>query len=243
MYSPAPSMFGGLRFQRDDVLLVQPQLGRVFDRDDAFLEGNEAAQHVEHRRLAGARAAADEDVAPGDYAARRNVAAARLMLPISMQIVHRQPLGGELADGEARPLDGQRRNDGVHARAVGQPGIDQRLALVDPPPDLGHDPLDDRLGHLVRNESPAAALDDAVALDVNLVAADDHDFGDRRCAEQILQRAEAEDDVLEVFLQRPQDHVLPQLVVQVRADEMEDVVEAAFHAMHLLAHVAARRPP
>ena len=171
--------------------------------------------------------------------ARRNVAALRLMLPISMQVVHRQPLGGELPHREAGPLDGQRRNDGVHARAVGQPGVDQRLALVDPPAHLGHDPLDDRLGHLVGNEAAAAALDDAVALDVDLVAADDHDFRDRRGAEQVLQRPEAENDVLQVLLQRPQDHVLPQLVVQVRADEVENVVEAALHAMDLLAHVAA----
>ena len=37
----------------------------------------------------------------------------------------------------------------------GKPGVDQRLALVDPPAHLGHDPLDDRLGHLVGDEPPA----------------------------------------------------------------------------------------
>ena len=58
-------------------------------------------------------------------------------------------------------------------------------------------------------------------------------------AEQILQGPEAEDDVLEVLLQRPQNHVLPQLVVQVRADQRKDAVETPFHRMHLLAHVAA----
>ena len=33
-----------LGFQRDDVLLVQPQLGGVFDRDDPLLERDEAAE-------------------------------------------------------------------------------------------------------------------------------------------------------------------------------------------------------
>ena len=174
--------------------------------------------------------------------ARRNVAAARLMLPISTRSSIVSRWAGNLRIVRHGPLHGQRRNDGVDARAVGQPGIDQRLALVDPPAHLGHDPLDDRLGHLVGNEPPPGLLDHAVALDVDLVAADDHDFRDRRRAEQVLQRPEAEDRVLQVLLQRPQDQVLPQLVVQVRADEVEHVVEAALHAVHLLAHVAALVP-
>ena len=79
-----------------------------------------------------------------------------------------------------------------------------------------------------------------VPLDVDLVAADDHDFGDRRRPQQVLQRPEAEDRVLEVLLQRAEDEVLAQLVVQVRADQVEDVVEAASRpAATCSAHVAA----
>ena len=44
------------------VLLVELQLDRVLDRDDALVAGNEARQHVEQRGLAGAGAAGDEDV-------------------------------------------------------------------------------------------------------------------------------------------------------------------------------------
>ena len=32
--------------------------------------------------------------------------------------------------------------------------IDQRLAFVDAPPDLGHDALDNRFGHFIGNEPP-----------------------------------------------------------------------------------------
>ena len=35
-----------------------------------------------------------------------------------------QRVAGELPDGEARPVDGQRGDDGVDARAVGQAGVD-----------------------------------------------------------------------------------------------------------------------
>ena len=71
-------------------------------------------------------------------------------------------------------------------------------------------------------------LDHAAALDVDLIAGHDHDFRDRRRPQQVLQRPEAENRVLQVLLQRAEDEVLAQLVVQVRADEVEHVVEAAF---------------
>ena len=64
-------------------------------------------------------------------------------------------------------------------------------------------------------------------LHVDLVAGHDHDFRHRRGPQQVLQRPEAEDRVLQVLLQRAEDEVLAQLVVQVRADQVEDVVEAA----------------
>ena len=37
--SPSPSMFGRPRLQRDDVLLLQLELGGVLDRDDALVAG------------------------------------------------------------------------------------------------------------------------------------------------------------------------------------------------------------
>ena len=48
------------RFEAHDVRLLQLQLGRVLDRDDALVLRDEARQHVEQRRLAGAGAARDQ---------------------------------------------------------------------------------------------------------------------------------------------------------------------------------------
>ena len=54
----------------DHVSLLELQLGRVLDRDDPLVVGDERRQHVEQRRLAGAGAAGDEDVQLAAHAAR-----------------------------------------------------------------------------------------------------------------------------------------------------------------------------
>ena len=56
-----------LRFQRDHMLLVQSQLGGILNGDDALLEGNEAAEHVEHGRFAGAGPTAYQYVSIVDH--------------------------------------------------------------------------------------------------------------------------------------------------------------------------------
>src|SRR5574341_1405696 len=48
------------RLEAYDVVLAQQELGRVLDRHDPLVVGDEARDHVEQRRLAGARAARDE---------------------------------------------------------------------------------------------------------------------------------------------------------------------------------------
>ena len=48
--------------EANDVGLVDLHLGGVLDEDEAVVVGNVGGDGVEQRRLAGARAAADEDV-------------------------------------------------------------------------------------------------------------------------------------------------------------------------------------
>ena len=62
VYSPRPSRFGGARLERDDVRLLELELGGVLDGDDALVGRDGAREHVEQRRLAGAGAAGDDDV-------------------------------------------------------------------------------------------------------------------------------------------------------------------------------------
>ena len=56
---------GRARLEPHDVVLLELELGGVLDGDDALVVGDERRQHVERRRLAGAGAAGDDDVAAG----------------------------------------------------------------------------------------------------------------------------------------------------------------------------------
>ena len=73
MIAPAPSMFGGRRFQAHHVALLQMQFGRVLDGDDALFLGDEARERVQHRGLAGAGTAGDHDVQPRFHAAAQEI--------------------------------------------------------------------------------------------------------------------------------------------------------------------------
>ena len=53
-----------LGLERDHVLLLELQLGRILDGDNALGFRNEAGENVEQRGLAGAGAAGDTDILP-----------------------------------------------------------------------------------------------------------------------------------------------------------------------------------
>ena len=90
------------------------------------------------------------------------------------------------------PSQGQRRNDRVHAAAVGQAGIDHRRMLVDAAADAGDDPLNDLQQVLVVGEDGVRLLQPAEPFDVDLVRAVDQDVADVRVLHVRLERAEAE---------------------------------------------------
>ena len=76
---------------------------------------------------------------------------------------------GETADREQRAVHRDRRNHGVDARAVGQAGVDHRLGLVDPAPDLVDDALDHPEQVLFVGETDRRELQLAEPVDVDLV--------------------------------------------------------------------------
>ena len=90
------------------------------------------------------------------------------------------------------PAQRERRDDHVHALAAGQARVDHRAGLVDAPVDGRDDPVD-RLEQLrLVGERDVGALDPAVALDVDLVGAVDHDLGHGVVGQQRLEHAEAD---------------------------------------------------
>ena len=145
--------------ERHDVGLAELELGRVLDRDDPVVGGDEGRQHVESGRLARAGAAGDEDVEPGPDARPQELEHLGRCRPEADQVVDRERFGGELPDGDDRPDERQRRDDGIDARAVGKPGVDARARFIDAPTERRDDPLDDPADVLVVEERDVDALD------------------------------------------------------------------------------------
>ena len=81
-HGPAALDIAGTRLQAHDVVLLQLQLGRVFDRDDAMIGMDEARERVQERRLARAGPARDDDVQPrlhGPFHEREHLGGERLV--------------------------------------------------------------------------------------------------------------------------------------------------------------------
>ena len=89
----------------------------------------------------------------------------------------------------------ERRDDRVHARAVGQTRVDHRARLVDPPPGPGDDPVDHLEQVALGAEPHLRLLDQPAPLDVDRVMIVHHHLGDLRVGQERLDRPVAEDVV------------------------------------------------
>ena len=101
-------------------------------------------------------------------------------------------MAAEAADAQSGAVDRERRYDGVHARAVGQPRVHHRRGLVDTPADARHDAVDDAHQVLIVAKAHGGLVDFAIALDPYAAVAVDQDVGDVVVLKQRLERAEAQ---------------------------------------------------
>ena len=143
---------GRARLQRDHVVLLELELGRVLDGDDALVGGDGRRQHVQRRRLTGAGTAGDEDVQLAAHAGLEELAGLVRERPELDQVGHRERVAAELPNGQRRSADRQRRDDRVHTRAVRADGRPRRRRLVDAPADAADDLVDDPQQVLVVDE-------------------------------------------------------------------------------------------
>jgi hypothetical protein len=173
------------------VPLLQLQLGGVLDGDDAFPVRDERGERVQHGRLAGAGAARDEAVELGLHAGGQERQHLRRGAVDRHHVLDPQRRAAEAANGEHRPVDGQRGDDGVDAGAVGQAGVGHGRRFVDPAAHPRHDAHDDLLEVRVVPEAHVGQLQLAEPLDVDRIEAVDHDVGDGRVGQQWLERPEA----------------------------------------------------
>ena len=118
---------GRARLQRHDVRLLQLQLGGVLDGDDALVVRDERRQDVQQRRLARAGAAGDDDVQA--CLARRRCRKSTISGVAVPKRIRSSTVNGVAANlrmVRRRAVQRRRRDDGVDARAVRQPGVHHR---------------------------------------------------------------------------------------------------------------------
>ena len=187
------------RLQPDDVPLPQHQLGGVLDGDDALAFRDEAGQHVEQRRLAGAGAAARRGCSAGWRRPRRRKSS------IGGSATGGRPgrappsaIGPEPADREHGPSSASggmmaltREPSGSRASTI---GLDSSMRR---PTELTMRSMICIRCVSSRNDR-GALLELALALDVDLVVAVDQDVRDVRVGEQRFERPEAEQLVEDV---------------------------------------------
>jgi hypothetical protein len=117
-------------------------------------------------------------------------------------LLRRDDVPPESSDRKRRTVERQRRNDGIHARAIEQTRVDNRLRFVDAAADLGDDFFDNVQQVRVVLESHGGQRKLAGAFDVDLIEAVHENVGDGRFLEQRLEWTQAEHFV-EHFLDHP----------------------------------------
>jgi hypothetical protein len=134
----------------------------------------------------------DEQVAPRPHRQGEHVEHRPVDRPEPDQVVAGEGASGEAADRQGGAVERKGRDDRVHARPVGQAGVDHRARLVHAPPEGCQDAIDhvEQVGVVVeprrdRRDAPAA-------LDEHPRRAADHDLGHVRVAQQRLERPEPE---------------------------------------------------
>ena len=99
------------------------------------------------------------------------------------------------------------RQQRVAARAVGQPDVDERAGVVEPPPAERREPLGEpAYGGLV-GEPDLGRPQPLTGVDVDAVGAVDHDVGHARQPQQRFERAGAEDVAAQLLVDRQHGRV------------------------------------
>ena len=139
---------------------------------------NVSREHVEQRCFAGAGSAGDENVQPPLHHGRKQFQHRLRQSLVLDHLAGGDGIASETANGETRAVDGQRRNDGVDARSVGQAGVHHGRRFIHAPSDARDDALDDLHQVCIVFERQPGQFELAGALDVDPVVAVDQNVGD-----------------------------------------------------------------
>ena len=173
--------------------LAQAQLGGVLDRDDPLAAPMNADSALSVVVLPEPVPPLTARCSRAAHRAREEVAQRRRQRAVGDEVLGREAAAAEAADRERRAVERQRRHHHVHARAVGQPRVAQRLGLVDAAAERREDPLD-RVAQLgLAGERARRSRSSRPSRSTHTGAgAVDHHLVDRGVGEQRLQRPEPE---------------------------------------------------
>ena len=129
------------RLQAADVGLLQTELGGVLNRDDALFGRNERRQRIEQGGLAAAGAAGNQNVHAGAHAGGQEIHHFQGNGFLGHQVCGQDRMHAKAPNRNQGAIQGQRRNNRIDAAAVGQSAIDHGAGLIDAPPGLADDPL------------------------------------------------------------------------------------------------------
>src|SRR5439155_25490689 len=122
---------GRTGLESHEVVLLQLELGRVLDGDDAVVVGDHGRQYVQQRRLPGARPAAHQDVQLALDTEGQELGQLRRQRAELDEVDDVERLLRELANRESGTVEREGRDDRIYAGAVGQPRVDHRRRAVD----------------------------------------------------------------------------------------------------------------
>ena len=146
-----------------------PQLGGVLDDDQPLAGVDLAEQRREQRGLAGAGAAADQERQPRRDQRRTTSATSSATVPEATSSSRVKPAAARDAQRDHRAGPGHRREHGMEPGAVGQPQVDVRRRVVEPPTTERGQPLGEPTYGLIVGERDVAQLESATAVEVDLI--------------------------------------------------------------------------
>ena len=173
--SALPFNIGRPGFKAHNVFLRQAKFGGVFNRHDAFIAWNVLRKNVQKGGFAGAGAPGDENADPGFYRRAKHLHHFRRDALELNQLIGCQGACPEAANGHGRSVQRQGWNDGIHARAVGQSGIDHRRGFIHPAAHARHDPVDDLQQVAIVAKRRIHPLQKPVFLNKNMIFVVDQD--------------------------------------------------------------------
>ena len=180
--------------------LLQAQLGSILDRDDTLGLWDKRRDDVQRRRFTRTRTTGYEDVHAGLDAGAQELSHLAVDRAKGYEVLHGERLLREFTDGEARPFEGQRRDDDIDTGAILETGIDERRCLIDTAAERCEDTVHDMHEMVVIVELHLREFQLAHALDEDLIRPIDHDLADGLILMQGLDRSQAQhivDDIID----------------------------------------------